>query len=75
MITKQERFKKYLIGNYNTYKDLDANMSAKMAKLGWRGFAGTIQFKLGQCEKYIAWPGEEDWYYDIKTIIRELNNE
>ena len=76
MMTKQERFKKLLAGDYNTRDSLDVDMSAKMTILGWTGAAGLMKFEpKPKFNSIFSWVGDKDWNNDIKIILHELNDE
>lgn len=72
-MTKQERFKKYLAGDYNTRDGLDVYMIGKMTKLGWTAGGGKMKYTFIRYNSFFGWNGDRDWHHDIKIILRELD--
>jgi len=73
MITKQERFKKFLAGDYDTYVGLDDDLKRQMAGMGWIHGNGRMNFSP-RSQPEVAYHGGEAWHRDIRLALGNLQN-
>lgn len=72
-MTPQERFKKYLAGDYDTVTGLDAALKLGMTAHGWIYGSGKISYSARH--NFFGYEGDRDWHEDIKEILQRLDNE